>query len=228
MNYAGADPARSICRNRPSSRRFQKLRRIHDQNHPVAEIGDPRDQPHLLVRQLGRRPDRRTGDLEELGRTVHQEAGAQAIERDHDDALAIGAFGRRQVEPAPLIDHRDDGAAQVHHAVDEFRRLRDTGQCIGAARDLIHGVDRNRILLAVEAKDDELLLVARGLPLARHVGLPCALAFGDGAGHDVVAEEPIGRQHGHQPAAAVNRQIAWSSAVPCPRLSIVGTGSTKF
>ena len=66
-----------------------------------------------------------------------------------------------ELKAAAKIDDRHDAAAEVHHSIDERRRLGKTGDAVRRPRDFVHGRDGQPILLMPEAKDDELLVSHR-------------------------------------------------------------------
>ena len=77
-------------------------------------------------------------------------------------ALA-GSF-ERELKATAKIDDRHDAAAQVHHAVDERRRLGKPGDVVRRPRDLVHRRDGQAVFLIAQAEDDE-LLVSHGVPI---------------------------------------------------------------
>ncbi len=110
-------------------------------------------------------------------------------------------FRRTQIKPATQIDDRHDAAAQIHHAVDESRRLRQPRETLGRSRNLSDRGDRNAVILIAEAENDE-LLVCHGSRFSLHIGFAGRL-FGNDTANELRPEQPVGRKQRDQSPAIV-------------------------
>ena len=85
---------------------------------------------------------------------------------NHHKPSVTAGRGRLHFKSAPLIDDRKDFASQIDNAFKEFRGLGKPGDLARYARDFVHGVDRQRKLVVIEAKHDESEFVRLGRVIA--------------------------------------------------------------
>src|SRR5262249_29601807 len=99
-------------------------------------------------------------DITYFGHGIYDEpqgAFATFCRNAHDyDNCGRAELGGRHAEAAAQIDDRHDGAAQIDHAEDVVRRVRNRRAAIPAL-DSLHLQDRHAVLLATEYEREELL-----------------------------------------------------------------------
>ena len=115
----------------------EKLRRIDQQDHPVlcVQIGHAADQPHLLGRNLRRRPDRVFRNLQDFGYAVDHETRLRAANRHNENALAADRPFLRRRSRTAAADRR---SAPRRRAGSSRRRRRPApwaaGRCCSGGR----------------------------------------------------------------------------------------------
>ena len=128
----------------------------------LLEVDHAANEPRDLVGERGRRLDGARRHAQHVRHAVDDQPRAVALGPDHDEAPALGLARRRHVEAAALVDDGQHVAAQVHDALEEFRRLRQARDLRRHFADFVDGFDRQPELVLAQAEHQKLSALACG------------------------------------------------------------------
>src|SRR5690606_12170598 len=128
---------------------------VQQDQHPLVERADAADEARIHGgAELGGRADLLGGQRYDVGDAVDHDAHDTVfhVEDDHHGEAVVARFLQAQLQPQ--VDHRHDGAAEVDHALDVFRRVGDAGDRVVAA-DLLDLEDVDAVVLVAEGEAKE-------------------------------------------------------------------------
>src|SRR5690606_11579601 len=153
---------------------------VEQDQHAVVERADAADEAGIdRGAELRGGADLLGGQRHHVGHAVDHAAhhAVLDVQHDHHGEAVVARFLQAQLQAQ--VDHRHDGAAQVDHALDVLRRVRDAGDRV-VAPDLLDLEDVDAVVLLAQGEGEE--FAGRGDRGAAHclllqgMSARCALA----------------------------------------------------